>query len=321
MMRYCRSISGAFLLLGIALLVSLPACHSGAPVPTANNDTLTRTESLTPFGNRAAILFVSNPTGSNILAYEAPFTAPPFKKISTFPLTPFGLAVDHHGLLAVATNLNGQGYVNLYTLPWNGPPVQITNGLQGKAPALIAFDKFGRLFVTVEPDQVFVYAPPFSSASAPVLVLSKGIHCPQGLAFDSSGRLFISNLGGDCVTGLHFTIEEYLPQYVNGPIHEITKGLNLPTGLAFNHAGLLFVANAAGTVAIYKKPYTTPSVTLSAGIASPQQVAIDKTGALYIGNNGTGSVTEYNPPFTSSSSGVKTISGIFGLTGLAEYDP
>ncbi|HEV3142218.1 MAG TPA: hypothetical protein VGY57_16950 [Vicinamibacterales bacterium] len=62
----------------------------------------------------------------------------------------------------------------------------------------------------------------------------------------------------------------------------------------------LFVSNSNGnTVTVYNGPYATPSVTVS-GINSPQGIATDGSGNLFVANNSTAYVAIYAPPYTGS---------------------
>lgn len=140
--------------------------------------------------------------------------------------------------------------------------------------------------------------------------VSKGIIFPVGIAFDSSGNLFI----GDTAGGIKDKgkITEYSPTS-NTPIRTIRSGIDDPFYLATDAAGDVYCANQFGnTVTVYAPGATKPTRALSNGVNVPIFVLVDASNNVYVANTsvtgGTGSVTEYasggNAPTRTITNGV-----------------
>ena len=83
------------------------------------------------------------------------------------------------------------------------------------------------------------------------------------------------------------------------------------------------VANGAGRVDVYNLPITaasTPAFALSTGVNTPEGLALDPAGNLYIGNLSDATVTVYSAPITASSVPsliFKVSTGAFAIFGIA----
>jgi hypothetical protein len=72
-----------------------------------------------------------------------------------------------------------------------------------------------------------------------------------------------------------------------------------------NDVQTLFVANFnLSTVTAYTSPYTSAPTTISAGVISPQALALDGGGDLFVSNVNAETVTEYPPPYTAESASI-----------------
>jgi sugar lactone lactonase YvrE len=138
------------------------------------------------------------------------------------------------------------------------------------------------------------YALPYTGG-APTATISNGVNHPAGLAFDSSGNLFVANQANNNVT-------EYAPPYTGAPTATISNSVNSPWGVAFDSSGNLFVANYGNaTVTEYAPPYTgAPTATISNGVNGPEGLAFDASGDLFVANTLASTVTEYAPPYTGT---------------------
>ncbi|MHB1550529.1 MAG: hypothetical protein ACYCX6_04960, partial [Vulcanimicrobiaceae bacterium] len=144
-------------------------------------------------------------------------------------------------------------------------------------------------------NNVTEYALPYTGG-APTATISNSVNAPLGLAFDSSGDLFVANRGNSTVT-------EYAPPYTGAPTTTISNSVNAPAGLAFDSSGNLFVANNGNnTVTEYALPDTNnaaPKMTIS-NVTTPSGLAFDSSGDLFVANYGNAKVTEYAPPYTGT---------------------
>jgi serine/threonine-protein kinase len=182
----------------------------------------------------------------------------------------------------------------------------------------LGFDATGDLFVanctTCLTGQAgtnnVVEVPPHSNT--PSVTITNGITYPFDLAIDSSGTLYVSNLGcysPSCTS----QVSEYPHGYTSGnPSTVIT--VKYPLGLAIDSAQNLYVANCAicstgqtgsDQVLVYAPGASTPMRTISTGINEPVALAVDSSNNLYVANcmncglgaaayvHGTDAVTEY----------------------------
>jgi DNA-binding beta-propeller fold protein YncE len=68
-------------------------------------------------------------------------------------------------------------------------------------------------------------------------------------------------------------------------IGEITDGIKEPSGMKLDAQGNLYVGNyGSNTVTVYAAGETTPSLTLSQGVAGPVDLAVDADGDVYVCN-------------------------------------
>ncbi len=132
-----------------------------------------------------------------------------------------------------------------------------------------------------------------------------GLHIPNGLAFDSSGNLYVSSESGGAVS-------KFAPGATT-PSATLT-GLSSSAGLAFDSSGNLYVANYGGdTVSKFAPGATTPTATLT-GLSSPWGLTFDSSGNLYVANYGSDTVSKFAPGSTTPSA---TLTGLDAPTGLA----
>ena len=110
---------------------------------------------------------------------------------------------------------------------------------------------------------------------------------PNGIAFDTSGHLWVANNGANQVLELN---------PANGTVLDtITAGLNGPSRLTFA-SGKLYVTNLTGNnVTVYNPTTLALLQTISSGaISRPLAIAVDAYGDVYIGNNSANNVIALN---------------------------
>lgn len=159
--------------------------------------------------------------------------------------------------------------------------------------------------------------------NTPSVTITNGVTEPFDLAVDTSGTLYVSNLG--CYSpSCESTVAEYPSGYTTGP-PPTTITVKYPLGLALDSSQNLYVANcvvcstgATGSdqILVYAPGGTTPIRTITTGVTEPVGLAIDSSNNLYVANcincglgagayvHGTDTVTEYASGGTTP---VKTI--------------
>jgi hypothetical protein len=102
----------------------------------------------------------------------------------------------------------------------------------------LAFDAAGHLWVSSRDNNaVLEYTGPFdrNGTLLPHLKLTKGLRQPMGIAFDSSGNLYVSDFestGSHSISVFKAPISDRSPYFLNGLIY--------PGGLAFDNSGNLY---------------------------------------------------------------------------------
>jgi len=138
------------------------------------------------------------------------------------------------------------------------------------------------------------------------LSVSPALNGPDGMAFDASGNLYVTNNNG--------TIDEFNSGGTS--IGTFGSGMTDPVGIVFNAAGDAFVLDAS-TKKVYEfsssgSLISTLSVT---GLNNPSAIAINSSGNLYIANTGNNDVLEVN---SGTGAIIQTItSNIYQPTGVA----
>ena len=84
---------------------------------------------------------------------------------------------------------------------------------------------------------VTVYAPPDKSV---LRKISRGLTSPWQLGFDSSGNLYVANIG--TFSSGPYNVTVYAPGETR-PLRTISQDVNSPSALAFDGSGNLYVAD------------------------------------------------------------------------------
>ncbi len=281
----------------------------------------------TAFANRNGALVVTNGLAGTITAYPTGSSgnAAPSRELSLGPDVPNSIAFDPSGNLWVANF--GAHTVAEYRGDdlaggARGPAVTITSdrSYSLNSPAGLAIDAAGDIWVANDLSNTVVEYARGSLTSGPVVPLvtissdhSSSLSGPYALAFDSSGDLWVANYDNS-------TLVKYpRDRLVSGnraPAVTISAdssgSLNSPAGLAFDAAGDLWVAaNLSNKVLEYThrqlvsgrpRPEVTISANARGSLNSPEGLAFDRAGNLWVANYGNNSVAEF-PPSELSASG------------------
>ncbi len=217
------------------------------------------------------------------------------------------LWIPLYGGTALAEGLSNSSLVSSGT---SAPDVVLTGPTHSGEG--IAFDGSGTMWVTDYAGYIYGYrAADLASSGTPTPAVTIDATAfsavPYNLAFDGSGDLWVSLYGVSKVV-------MYSPsQLATGGavtpavVIDSTAGGSLagPGGLAFDASGALWVGNydnstivefTAAQLAASGTP--SPVVTLSsvsASISSPNDVAFDSNGNLWVSNDGAPSVVEFTP--------------------------
>ena len=111
---------------------------------------------------------------------------------------------------------------------------------------------------------------------------------PQGIVFDKQGRLYVADYDVD-----HVVV--YNSQLVQTAV--LSGGMSGPNRLAFDTLGNLYVCNAKGnSITVYGPDgIQKTSKTITNQVSSPEGVAVDAYGDVFVANNGSAnSITVYN---------------------------
>jgi sugar lactone lactonase YvrE len=264
-------------------------------------------------------LWVVNSNAPTSLAYSAAQLA---ASTSAAPATAVGTgggvlaAFDASGNLWVA-NANSSTVVAFTAsqLGASGSPTPAVtlsaNAGSLNSPAWLAFDASGNLWVANFNNSTVVAFTASQLASTgsptPAVTLSAtagSLNFPVGLAFDATGKLWVSNAIGNTVVA--FTASQFAASGSPTPAVTLSASsgsLNYPSGLAFDASGNLWVSNAFGNTLVAFSPSQlaassspTPAVTLSAtagSLLNPSGLAFDASGDLWVANVGNTTVVAF----------------------------
>lgn len=256
--------------------------------------TATATLTVTPQPQR---LFLSDTKAPGLIRiYDLPLSAASVPAVSIPFNNSIALAQDASGALAVATN-NSQ--VAIFTAPYSNASTPAATFTSGGSQFQLAFGPSAKLYLGTQGASLNIYTPPFSGGTVASGTITDPNTTAMGVAFDASSNLYLSGSSTRIVVR------------PSEGTAAATAVLTLPAGaavrsLAVNtqYLAAASVGNAPGAVFLYALPLTsasTPFATLTSGVGSPEGVAFDASGNLYVSNLSTGNVLVFTPPFSSAS--------------------
>ena len=140
----------------------------------------------------------------------------------------------------------------------------------------------------------------------PVGSITDGLSDPAGLAVDSKGTLYVSNLGNN-------TITEY-PAGSSSPSVTLSSGLSGNYGVAVDNKGDVFTVNLNTNNLVGFKPGKTQPFETVSGLDNPTGVATDRKNNVFVACDANNTVYEI-PAGTSTleNSGLLALVGPIGL--------
>ena len=182
---------------------------------------------------------------------------------------PVALVVDSAGNLYVASY--GESTITEFAAGSTTASATYSDGVFN--PTDMAFDPFDdALYATNQGDNS---VSEFPLVELPVNTYSGNLSDPQGLAFDSSGNLYVSNVDTGTVS--------VFAAGSNTPTATLTAVGGEPYDLAVDSSGNLYVASFdQSTVSEFTPGSTTASIIYSAGVSSPYALTIGPSGNLFV---------------------------------------
>jgi serine/threonine protein kinase, bacterial len=141
------------------------------------------------------------------------------------------------------------------------------------SPGGVAVDSRGTVFVTNQGmrGRVVALQP---GGSGPMVMQFNGLYEPQGVAVDSSGKLYVSDFNNRVVA---------LAPGSNSQAELPFNGLNYPEGLAVDAQGAVYVADRGNNRVVKLEPGSTNQTVLAFdGLKNPDGVAVDNNGNVYV---------------------------------------
>lgn len=283
-------------------------------------------------------LYVGNDnTPGSVLSFNLPLTVGTTSNFGIVSNNVVAVQVDANGNLAVGDNA---GNLKFFTAPLSGasvPAASFTNGAASNN-GQIAFDNAGNFWAATVSNRMNQFTTPFSNASTPAnFVTNAALVSAIGVAIDSAQNLYVANAGvGTNVTcpggaGQCSDLLVYAPPYTGAPT--ITPNVSGPfpgSHTAYRKIALtatqLFAASVSdppGRVDVYNLPITAvsvPAFNIATGVNTPEGLAVDPSGNLYVGNLSDATVSVFAPPFSSGSVPTlifKVSTGAFAIFGIA----
>ncbi len=220
-----------------------------------------------------------------------------------------------------------------------------------RAPQYSTFDSTGNLWVVDQfNNRVLEFRPPLSSGIPASLVIGQtgfgvgtsaitqsGLTNPLGLAFDSSGDLWISDQFANRIlefkvplsSGMGASLVLGQSSFTASGNATSSNGFYYPGGLAFDSSGNLWAADTANDrVLEFRPPFSTgmgaslvlgqsgftsrAPATSQSGLFFPADVKLDPSGNLWVSDEFNNRLLEFKPPFSNG----KAASLVIGQSGF-----
>ena len=209
--------------------------------------------------------------------------------------------------------------VTAYSAASNGdvsPLSPVPTGLS--APQFVTIDASGNIYATNAcTNTITIYAAGSKGDAGPIAIIGgpkTGLSDPAGIALDSNLNIYVANAGAPGVS-VYKPLGSSAGLLNETPIATISgsnTGLSYPQGIAVDStSGNIYVADEDATSVYVYPPLGSstgtlneaPTATISGldtGLSSPEGIALDSSGNIYVADESASSVYVY-PPLASST--------------------
>ncbi len=258
-------------------------------------------------------VYVANAQSNSVTIYSAGSDgdAIPFDTISgpdTELRSPSAIALDSSGGIYVANTESRS--ISIYS-PGSGgdarPILDISGNDTGLVdPVGIAVDSSGQIYVaqpadqkTGSPDEILVYARGSFGNAKPVAVISglaTQLDSPSDIAFDSKGKIYVTNSYG--ITVYNRGAENDTPpiDIIQGPHTRLSD----PVSIALDSTDKIYAVNLGGDSLVAFGAGSTgdarPLIAITnpdTQIDGPSSIALDPNGKIYVANVGSAKKADY----------------------------
>lgn len=275
-----------------AAIFVLNACGTDNVSSTPATPSPTATPTATPTPTGAQYLYVANTGSNNVVRFPFPINAAstPTWQIPV-SASAMGIAEDSKGDIAIAIS---NDTIAFFAAPVSGTSTPAATMVSPATPTMLAFDATGNLWETTQGAAINEFTPPFTNTSTPAQTITTGLTDSFGIAFDSSGNLYVSNNNSG-------NIDVYASPYTGAPsvMQDTTAGATL-TGIAIFGNTLATGDPANNEVALFSLGSISQSSTMN--VSSPHGLAFDSAGDLLVsipGTNGS-AVDLYAAPLSAT---------------------
>jgi hypothetical protein len=269
-------------------------------------------------------LYVGNDnTPGQVLVYTLPITStstPMVTLTNAATANLVAVAVDTNGNIATGDNA---GHLAVFNAPITASSTAVATFNNGAATnnGQLVFNSSGDLFAPTVGANVNLFTHPLTSASTPSQSITGGGPLSAiGAGVDSSGNLVVANTGAP--GGSNLVV--FAPPYTGAPIVTPTVVGAAYRKLTFNSTQLFVcsVAGGTGRVDVYNLPITAASVPAFSmtNVNTPEGIALDSSGNLYVGNLSDATIRVFAPPFSAAQVPSVTLTATpapFAIFGIA----
>ncbi|HZO92404.1 MAG TPA: hypothetical protein VFB22_01430 [Candidatus Baltobacteraceae bacterium] len=283
--------------------------HSPTPSPTPTHSP-SPTPSPSATASPSGTLYVLDTRAGMLLKYTLPVTSAstPVAQAAAPGPAAFGVAAN----ASFVATLSRNGLVGLFPAPFTSSStatVQFT--IPERTGAFPAFDASGDLWTATADDTFDEYKPPFSNGMSPSLN-PDDIDAGWGIAFDGANNLYMADAGAPGV------------DVFAAPYTASSAVVPMPAGATPAEVALtgsqMFVSNTSGNaIVVFTLPVSASSTpAFSFAATDPLQIAVDRSGKLYVVESAAGAIAVFAPPFSASSVPSVTLTkGLLTPTGVA----
>jgi hypothetical protein len=239
-------------------------------------------------------LFVANDNNSTVTYYAPPYTGAP-STISTQIHNPVALVIDAHDDVIVANA--GTGAVTIYPPPYTtaGPVTLNTSGVL----SALTLDAAQHLWMVTTNGALYRYSSPYTTGAADVTIgqAATGFSQPDGLAIDSTGRLYVANFG-------HNNVLRFDPPYSSQtPSATIAtsagQAMTNPADVIVG-AGDVMLAGSQDGLDVYSSA-GAPLGLLTTKIFKPRGLAIDADSIVWVATGSGNGAIGVPPPYDGTN--------------------